>query len=248
MISKRIVAAGAAMALLGGIGAATYASATIHAGTNLCRSMADDSLHARSTCQHGEKPFTLPGGVGSQGPKGDKGDKGDTGPAGPAGKDGTNALGVIHKTVTFNADWKTNPDITPLSRNAAAKCVDADTTSTVTSGQFLNPATVNPDTAPHSDVHGDDGNRYCFAITSTGLPKYSASQPELWGSNVSASTMGSDSDIAVIGEVRPSIGATTRTFVVSITSTKANMETAMAQAFGNSRAFTVDAWTLAVTG
>ena len=99
------VGAAALVVVAGGVGAAAPASATAHQGKNICREIADDKLHARSTCQPGEVPFTGFTFTGTQGPKGDKGDTGPQGPAGPAGKDGDNALIIRHAEVTVNADY-----------------------------------------------------------------------------------------------------------------------------------------------
>jgi len=160
-----------------------------------------------------------------------------------------------HFSVKFNADWATNTAIKKIKDpfvgdpqidsagyiNVSAPAAIGATVEDPIGDQF--PATVNPSSQPT-----DQGQRFYFAIVQSGLPAYSANQRELWGSNVASSSMASESDVQVDGVVQPSIGATTRTFIVSIAKVPADSSTkseaGTLEGFGNSRAFTVDAWTL----
>lgn len=149
-----------------------------------------------------------------------------------------------HTKATFDADWATNGVIKKM--NVCPGGVDA-------AGFLGSAVTGSPEKAIPASCPGVNvaKPRYYFAFTATGLPKYSASARELWGSNVSDTTMASESDVTVEGEVHPAAGATTRTFVVSIaaptTSPVDDPANGLIRAFSNSRSFTVDAWTLVVS-
>jgi hypothetical protein len=146
-----------------------------------------------------------------------------------------------HTTVTFNADWLTNAAIKRMALTSAP---------TVDSSGFLVPSSVIT-TAGAETITTRPTPRFYFAFTATGLPAYATASRELWGSNVATTTMASESDVQVEGEVHPATGATTRTYVVSIAagSLDSNPKAAAGtiDAFANSRTFTVDAWTLVVS-
>ena len=160
-------------------------------------------------------------------------------------KAGTGSAIGKHKVVTFNADWATNADVKQLKKCPTIK-LPAIPSSTI-NGQFLDETTVSygAEKKDTSVVASAPNGRYCFAVLSEGLPKYSAGQPEQWNSNVSDTTMASESDVTVLGEVTPANGVTSRTFVVSINAAPTDPAApGTIAAFSNSRSFTADFSTL----
>lgn len=158
-------------------------------------------------------------------------------------KVGVGSPSAKHKVVAFNADWATNADIKQLKKCPILKLTGL---SSTINGQFLDETTVSygAETKAAPTASAPNG-RYCFAVLSEGLPKYSAGQPEQWNSNVSDTTMASESDVTVLGEVAPANGVTSRTFVVSINAAATDPAApGTIAAFSNSRSFTADFSTL----
>jgi hypothetical protein len=150
----------------------------------------------------------------------------------------TSGLPSKSVTVKFDADWNSN-DAIGKTHPATTSATGAINLTPNPAGYLPVPASASTADLAKGGPESATGGRYYFTVTQTGLSAYSANQRELWWSNVSATTMASESDIRVDGLVQPSIGATTRTWVVSMaTGSGDNPAAGTISAYGNSRSFT----------